>query len=542
MAGNNDLYKAYSILGSARKLELEDIKEQRRQDAETARKREMNMFFLQALGAPLLRKAGDAIAGGVSALISGPTEKKYKEFFQSEAYMAAKAKERKATREHEADVAINKQSLTYNGTFGQGEDAYWQQMYKDQQRAKMISDNPERKAQIESVFMDKQLDKDARENFHVLKDRHKARLKAGDAFAASGKVSDAFFNERSTGFADKTIDFFKGDTLEKQDKRALENYRKSLQAKNMDAYINFDEAVKSGVNPIEAAEEAEAHLFDKGSAWNEDYTTESTVIKIDKLTGNQTTQTTTYTHNRNSKNADFVVSKTQTESIKFTDDELAKFEREKVRKANQVYNYSSKAKDYFTDSAFEKFKKRAKEEGIDNIYGLKNLEERIKLGELFLEFDQTENYKSEAKRLLRERDTKNALTVSVIDDNTTFKSALKQRRSARETVAAITAAEVGTGEKGAFGTEAAKQAALVEAEKAAKTAEAAYVRELKLVGETVDDIYASTISSKGKPKMNLTADDKTKIQNAKPGDTGTFDNGTDYTVEADGSFTYVNPV
>jgi len=68
------------------------------------------------------------------------------------------------------------------------------------------------------------------------------------------------------------------------------------------------------------------------------------------------------------------------------------------------------------------------------------------------------------------------------------------------------------------------------------------VRELQLVGETVDDIYASTISSKGKPKMNLTADDKTKIQNAKPGDTGTFSNGTDYTVEADGSFTYINPV
>lgn len=541
MAGNNDLYKAYSILGSATKLAYKDREEQRRQAEETRKRRDRQMLLMQTLGAPLLRKAGDAITGGISDLISGPTEKKYKEFFKSEAYMAAKAKERQAKRNYDADVAINKQSLTYNGTFGQGEDAYWQQMYKDQQRAKMISDNPERKAQIESVFMDKQLDKDARENFHVLKDRHKARLKAGDAFAASGKVDDTYLNERSKGLFDKTIDFFQGDTLEKQDKRALENYRKSLQAKNMDAYINFDEAVKSGINPIEAAEEAEAHLFDKGSAWNEDYTTESTVIEVDEF-GNETTYKITYTHNRNSKNDNFVVSKKQTKDIKLTDDELAKFEREKVRKANQVYNYSAKAKDYFTDSAFEKFKKRAKEEGIDNIYGLKNLEERIKLGELFLEFDQTENYKSEAKRLLRERDTKNALTVSVIDDNTTFKSALKQRRSARETVAAITAAEVGTGEKGAFGTEAAKQAALVEAEKAAKTAEAAYVRELKLVGETVDDIYASTISSKGKPKMNFTADDKTKIQNAKPGDTGTFDNGTDYTVEADGSFTYVNPV
>lgn len=541
MAGNNDLYKAYSILGSATKLAYKDREEQRRQAEETRKRRDRQMLLMQTLGAPLLRRAGDAITGGISDLISGPTEKKYKEFFKSESYMAAKAKERQAKRNYDADVAINKQSLTYNGTFGQGEDAYWQQMYKDQQRAKMISDNPENKAQIESVFMDKQLDKNARENFHVLKDRHKARLKAGDAFAASGKVDDTYLNERSKGIFDRTIDFFQGDSLEKQDKRAQENYSKSLQARNMDAYINFNEAVKSGINPIEAAEEAEAHLFDKESDWNKDYTTESTVIEVDEF-GNETTYKVTYTHNRNSKNDNFVVSKKQTKEIKLTADELAKFEREKVRKANQVYNYSAKAKDYFTDGAFEKFKKRAEEEGIDNIYGLKNLEERIKLGELFLEFDQTENYKSEAKRLLRERDTKNALTVSVIDDNTTFKSALKQRRSARETVAAITSAEVGTGEKGAFGTEAAKQAALVEAEKAAKIAEAAYVRELKLVGETVDSIYESTISSKGKPKMNLTADDKTKIQNAKPGDTGTFSNGADYTVEADGSFTYVNPV
>ena len=81
MAGNNDLYKAYSILGSIKERDYKDREEQRRQAEETRKRRDSQMLLMQTLGAPLLRKAGDAITGGISDLISGPTEKNTKSFF-----------------------------------------------------------------------------------------------------------------------------------------------------------------------------------------------------------------------------------------------------------------------------------------------------------------------------------------------------------------------------------------------------------------------------------------------------------------------------
>ena len=65
MAENNDLYKAYSILGSATTAEYN----RRRKEEEKARKRARKDKYISYLAAPLLKGAGEALAGGIGSVV-----------------------------------------------------------------------------------------------------------------------------------------------------------------------------------------------------------------------------------------------------------------------------------------------------------------------------------------------------------------------------------------------------------------------------------------------------------------------------------------
>lgn len=89
MADGNQLAQAYSILGQATTAEYK----RRRKEEEEREKRMMRNQILGYLAQPLLKTAGEAIAGGVTELIRSPTEKKYEEFLQSEEFLAKKSKQ-----------------------------------------------------------------------------------------------------------------------------------------------------------------------------------------------------------------------------------------------------------------------------------------------------------------------------------------------------------------------------------------------------------------------------------------------------------------
>lgn len=424
MAGNNDLYKAYSILGSATKLAYKDREEQRRQAEETRKRRDRQMLLMQTLGAPLLRKAGDAITGGISDLISGPTEKKYKEFFQSESYMAAKAKERQANRDYEADSAVNKQALSYSGaTFGKGEDAYWKAQRKQRRMASLIAKDIKYKEEIDNGYLEAFLNEDAEKNYTIERDRHRERMEAGDAFKASGTVDQNYLNKRSKGIFDRTIDFFQGDNLEKQDARALEEYKKSLQSRSMDAYVNFEEAVKSGKTPAQAAKVAEEQVPPK-TGYYDDFTITTRKTGED-IKGNKTITVQTATYNRGSeawKNGRNPLTITEVDTLEATPTKLAEMEKDLILKANREFNYTAKARSLFTPEAYDKFKTAVEEKGID-LTDIKTIEERLAVGKLFDTFDTVDNMNSIETAKKRAQARRTDTLARLFEDDEPFRAA-----------------------------------------------------------------------------------------------------------------------
>ena len=96
MADNNDLYKAYSILGSATTAEYN----RRRKEEDEYRRKARRDQYLGYLAAPLLKGAGEAIVGGVSgfvgdAIMGGP-EKDF--FMQTEPGLAMASASSRATK------------------------------------------------------------------------------------------------------------------------------------------------------------------------------------------------------------------------------------------------------------------------------------------------------------------------------------------------------------------------------------------------------------------------------------------------------------
>jgi len=69
MAGNNDLYKAYSILGSATTAEYKRRRKEEEEARRTARRQARQDRMMAYFTAPILQSAGKAVAGGVGDLV-----------------------------------------------------------------------------------------------------------------------------------------------------------------------------------------------------------------------------------------------------------------------------------------------------------------------------------------------------------------------------------------------------------------------------------------------------------------------------------------
>jgi hypothetical protein len=107
MAENNDLYKAYSILGSATTAEYN----RRRKEEDKYRRDARKDKYLSYLAAPLLKGAGDLITSGVESLIMGPEEKKYNAFLNSETALIEKRKQESGYKIAKSIIADNEQAL-----------------------------------------------------------------------------------------------------------------------------------------------------------------------------------------------------------------------------------------------------------------------------------------------------------------------------------------------------------------------------------------------------------------------------------------------
>jgi len=107
MADNNDLYKAYSILGSATTAEYN----RRRKEEDKYRRKARKDKYLSYLAAPLLKGAGNLITSGVESLIVGPEEKKYNEFLNSETALIEKRKQESGYKIAQTIIADNEQAL-----------------------------------------------------------------------------------------------------------------------------------------------------------------------------------------------------------------------------------------------------------------------------------------------------------------------------------------------------------------------------------------------------------------------------------------------
>jgi len=121
MAENNDLYKAYSILGAGTTAEYN----RRRKEEEEYRKRARRDQYIGYFAAPLLKGAGEAVAGGVTGfvgdLIMGGPEKEF--FTQTEDGLRIASAASRANKAYKTAEEARKEWLKSSG----GNHLQWKQ-------------------------------------------------------------------------------------------------------------------------------------------------------------------------------------------------------------------------------------------------------------------------------------------------------------------------------------------------------------------------------------------------------------------------------
>jgi hypothetical protein len=412
-----DLGEYYSILGTAQQTRFSAQKK----ELEEERKRARRDRYLGYIAKPILGAIGEEVVD----LVTSPFEEKYKDFSNNVGVMQAKAKQRAADRQSEADFTKRKKALAYSGVFGEGADGFYDEAGFDAAKAAYVAADPDNAAKIESGLYTGYLKEEGKKRGATIRARDEARLKLADAYKSSGTVEDNYINQRSKGVAGAFGDVLQGDNVEKQDARAREIYEKSLQSKSMDAYLNFDQSIKNGSTPVEAAKKAEELILPE-TAYDKDFVITTTTIEVD-VDGKRTAVTYKSTYNRTSEN--YKQNKGFTKQEKISEEVLtpeleAQAQKDLVLEANREFNYTSQARGLFTDKAFREFNQKAKDEGID-ITNINTVSERLKVAEIFNEYDKDENMaKTEKARVYAE--TQRISTVSrMLETDTLYRTALK---------------------------------------------------------------------------------------------------------------------
>lgn len=404
----------YSILGTAQQTRFEAQKK----ELEEERKRARRDRYLGYLAKPVLGAIGEEVVD----IVKSPFEKKYEDFANNASLMQAKAKQKYSDRQTQGIYTTDKEASSY----ATGQTGFFNVRGEDDVKRTLISQDPDNQAKINSGFYDAYIKEQGAIRGAALLEDHRQRVKLADAYSTSGNVEDFFVNRRSKGILARGLDFFQGDTVEKQDQKAEEAYKKSLQYKNMDAFITYEESRKNG-NSIAMSAEAAKELILPESAYDEDFFTETRKVVIDN-DGNKKIEKIRRRYNRTSeswKRNQSPIDETIEIDNQFTPEKEAEIEKELVINANREVNYVSQARSLFTADAFEKFKKETRAAGID-VTNIKTIDERLKVGKIFDIYDRKENMKTTARAEDQETRFRKSAVLDALTNDTEFLRAYDQ--------------------------------------------------------------------------------------------------------------------
>ena len=517
------LSEYYSILGTAQQTRFEAQKK----ELEEERKRARRDRYLGYLAKPVL----GAISEEVVDIIKSPFEKKYEDFSNNVSLMQAKAKQKYSDRQTQGIYTTDKEASSY----ATGQTGFFNIRGEDEVKRTLIAQDPENEAKINSGFYDAYIKEQGAIRGAALLEDHRQRVKLADSYSTSGNVEDFFVNRRSKGILARGLDFFQGDTVEKQDQRAEEAYKKSLQYKNMDAFITYEESRKNG-NSIAMSAQAAKELILPESAYDEDFFTETRKVVIDN-DGNKKIEKIKRRYNRTSeswKRNQNPIDETIEIDNQFTPEKEAEIEKELVINANREFNFVSKARSLFTPAVYERFERETAAAGI-NLTNIKTVDERLKVGEIFNRYDRSENMQTTAVAEAREAARKTDIQTRLMENDIEFRTAY------REWVKNPTSATAEANYNREFQRiqdyyEAASSSKMpVRSGSSMAMPGKGSTGAPGITGSTGGSGPLQPLSPDPKSPPKLSSEDEKLIQAAKPGESGTLSNGMSFTKQPDGS-------
>jgi hypothetical protein len=383
-----DLGEYYSILGTAQQASFNA----QRKALEDERKKARRDRYLSYLAEPVIGAVGKEIV----SLVKTPFEEKYKDFANSAVAIQQKVKTRAADTDGDAFEYKEKERAAYAG----GEDAWFANYSTKEAERKFLLANPEDgEAKLKTSIYNSQISEAAKIIETAKREEVKKERKLLDDYRATGKLEDNLKNRRTKTISGRFIDLFQGDSTEKQDARAQEEFEKSLYNTSREAYLNFRLDIEEGVPLVEAAQKAKESLPSQADiAWGKDFTTQRTFETTD-TDGNKVFSTEISTYNRLSdefKNGGNPISVVTTQTELLTPKKEAEIEANLVKEANIQFNYTTRARTDFTPEAYLNFKAEVEKKGV-KITDIKTMEERQIVADIYDTYDKLDNYKEEAK-------------------------------------------------------------------------------------------------------------------------------------------------
>lgn len=408
------LGEAYSILGQATTSEYE----RRRREEERRRRRERRQDILGFF----LKPVAQEISAGIGKAISSPFEKKYQDFFNSEVAVAAKAKDAQGRGILQEYEGKEKAARDFSG----GYNKYWGNRGQQEVLQGLIAANPDREEEFKSPYFQAYLQEQGKAVGDELRRRHEEGLKLARSFGASGTLSDNLRNMRSRGLFDRVVDIFQGESVEEQDAKAEKAFRDSTYLTNRDRLLVFDESIREGKTKYEAYQTAIDNVPEKGGYYDP-FTVTRNETTTDEF-GNKKTTTYTETYQRGTQqwklNKPTDVRKDTT--IDLSEEGEKRLTQQILNAANQQFNYVVQARKIFTTEAYDSFKEEVEAEGI-SLTNIQNVEERLRVGEIFDKYDTAENMASEDIRRERAAARRSEGLTRIMEKDIAFDIALRNK-------------------------------------------------------------------------------------------------------------------
>lgn len=408
------LGEAYSILGQATASEYE----RRRREEERRRRRERRQDILGFF----LKPVAQEISTGIGKAISSPFEKKYQDFFNTEAAVAAKAKDTQSRGIMQQFESNEKTARDFGG----GYNKYWDNRGQQEVLQGLIAANPDREEEFKSSYFQAYLQEQGKAVGDELRRRHEEGLKLSRSFGASGTLSDNLRNMRSRGLVDKFVDIFQGESVADQDAKAEKAFRESNYVANRDRLLVFDEALREGKTKYEAYQTAIDNVPEKGGYYDP-FEVKRNQTFVDEF-GNKkiTTYTETYQRGTEAWKINKPINISEETTVDLSEEGEKRLTQQILNAANAQFNYVVQARSVFTVEAYDKFKQEVEEAGI-SLTNIKDVSERLTVGEIFDKYDTADNMKSVEVRQEREAARRSEGLVRIMEKDIKFQSALTNK-------------------------------------------------------------------------------------------------------------------